>query len=95
MLILSGLTIVFNLCSLCCTSVNPQEFENKQFWEISNDEDDMCQIDDNDEFLQSDVKYRSMMSENIKVMHIGLYYLLYFIIYMQLKTFEKLIFLYM
>ena len=81
MLILSGLTNVCNLCSLCCTTVNSQDLGNKQLWGMSN-EDDMCEIDDNDEFSQSDVKYKSLMSENIEVIEFRS--LLFVIFHMQL-----------
>ncbi|KAK7269332.1 hypothetical protein RIF29_22057 [Crotalaria pallida] len=49
----------------CGTTVNTQDFGNKQLWGV-NDDDDMCEIGDNDEFSQSDVKYRSLMSKDIE-----------------------------
>ncbi|RDX94719.1 Mitogen-activated protein kinase kinase kinase ANP1, partial [Mucuna pruriens] len=48
----------------CCSTVNPLDSGNKQSWGMSND-DDMCVIDD-EEFSQSDVKYKSLMSNNIE-----------------------------
>ncbi|KAE9618964.1 hypothetical protein Lal_00046993 [Lupinus albus] len=50
--------------SLCSTAVNPQDFGNKQLWGVN--DDDMCEIDDNDEFSQNNVKYRSLMSKDIE-----------------------------
>lgn len=41
-----------------------------------NNDDDMCEIDDKDEFSESDVKYKSLMSDNIEV--IGLRSLLFY-----------------
>lgn len=35
---------------------------------MGNDEDDMCEIDDKDEFSESDVKYKSVMADNIEVL---------------------------
>ncbi|OIV90859.1 hypothetical protein TanjilG_15592 [Lupinus angustifolius] len=46
------------------TAVNPQDFGNKQLRGVN--VDDMCEIDDNDEFSQNDVKYRSLMSKDIE-----------------------------
>lgn len=34
---------------------------------MSND-DDMCEIDDKEEFPESDVKYKSLMPDNIEVL---------------------------
>ncbi|XP_061348476.1 mitogen-activated protein kinase kinase kinase NPK1 [Gastrolobium bilobum] len=50
---------------LCRSTVNPQDSGNKQSWGMSND-DDMCEIDDKEEFSESDVKYKSLMSDNIE-----------------------------
>ncbi|CAL0308567.1 unnamed protein product [Lupinus luteus] len=50
---------------LCSSTVNTQGSGNKQLWRMSND-DDMCVIDDKDEFLQCGVKHKSLMSENIE-----------------------------
>ncbi|KAK7258862.1 hypothetical protein RIF29_24450 [Crotalaria pallida] len=50
---------------LCSSTVNPQDSGNKQLWGMSND-DDMCVIDDKDEFLQCGVKNKSLVSENIE-----------------------------
>ncbi|KAK7397208.1 hypothetical protein VNO78_18375 [Psophocarpus tetragonolobus] len=50
---------------LCCSTVNPLDSGNKQSWGMSND-DDMCVIDDKEEFSHSDVKYKSLMSTNIE-----------------------------
>ncbi|KAK7337787.1 hypothetical protein VNO77_18374 [Canavalia gladiata] len=47
-----------------CSTVNPLDSGNKQLWGMSCD-DDMCEIDDK-EFSQSDVKYKSLMSNNIE-----------------------------
>ncbi|XP_027349795.1 mitogen-activated protein kinase kinase kinase NPK1 [Abrus precatorius] len=49
---------------LVCSTVNPQDSGNKQLWGMS-DDDDMCEIDDQ-EFSQSDVKFKSLMSNNIE-----------------------------
>ncbi|KAG4916861.1 hypothetical protein JHK87_054418 [Glycine soja] len=50
---------------LCCSTVNPLDLGIKQSWGMSND-DDMCVIDDKEEFSQSDAKYKSFMSTNIE-----------------------------
>ncbi|OIW17500.1 hypothetical protein TanjilG_22612 [Lupinus angustifolius] len=50
---------------LCSSTVNTQGSGNKQLWRMSND-DEMCVIDDKDEFLQCDVKHKSLISENIE-----------------------------
>jgi len=34
---------------------------------MSNDDDDMCVIDDKEEFSHNDVKYKSLMSTDIEV----------------------------
>lgn len=55
-------------------------------------DDDMCEIDDKDEFSEGEVKFRSLMSENIKVVAL---WSLWFITYLKkLRTFQKLILLY-
>ena len=56
-----------NLCSLCSSTVNPLDSGNKQLWGMSNDDDDMCVIDDKEEFSHNDVKYKSLMSTDIEV----------------------------
>ncbi|KAF7805116.1 mitogen-activated protein kinase kinase kinase NPK1 [Senna tora] len=48
-----------------CSTVHPQETQNRELWGMSND-DDMCEIDDKDEFSEGEVKFRSLMSENIQ-----------------------------
>ena len=78
MVIYSWLTNVCNLCSLCCSTVNPADSGNKQLWGIS-DDDDMCVIDDKDDFSQNDVRYKSLMSENIEVNAFRSLFLVYFI----------------
>ncbi|KAH1259319.1 Mitogen-activated protein kinase kinase kinase ANP1 [Glycine max] len=45
------------------STVNPLDSGNKQSWGMSND-DDMCVIDDKEDFSQSDAKYKSFMSTN-------------------------------
>ncbi|KAG5044298.1 hypothetical protein JHK87_008213 [Glycine soja] len=45
------------------STVNPLDSGNKQLWGMSND-DDMCVIDDKEDFSQSDAKYKSFMSTN-------------------------------
>ncbi|KAG5056096.1 hypothetical protein JHK85_008606 [Glycine max] len=45
------------------STVNPLDSGNKQSWGMSND-DDMCVIDDKEDFSQSDSKYKSFMSTN-------------------------------
>ncbi|TKY61498.1 Mitogen-activated protein kinase kinase kinase ANP1 [Spatholobus suberectus] len=47
------------------STVNLLDSGNKQSWGVSNNDDDMCEIDDK-EFSQSDVKYKSLMSNNIE-----------------------------
>ncbi|XP_028770819.1 mitogen-activated protein kinase kinase kinase NPK1 isoform X2 [Neltuma alba] len=61
----------FEASSASCTSnietpsiVHPEEEENKEYWGMGND-DDMCEIDDKDDFSEGAVKLRSSMSENI------------------------------
>ncbi|KAK7332978.1 hypothetical protein VNO80_29738 [Phaseolus coccineus] len=51
---------------LCSSTVNPLDSGNKQLCGMSNDDDDMCVIDDKEEFSQNDVKYKSLMSTNIE-----------------------------
>ncbi|XP_054800903.1 mitogen-activated protein kinase kinase kinase NPK1 [Prosopis cineraria] len=46
------------------STAHPEEEENKEYWGMDND-DDMCEIDDKDEFSEGAVKVRSSMSENI------------------------------
>ncbi|BAT88079.1 mitogen-activated protein kinase kinase kinase ANP1-like isoform X1 [Vigna umbellata] len=51
---------------LCSSTVNPLDSGNKQLWGMSNDDDDMCVIDDKEEFSHNDVKYKSLMSTDIE-----------------------------
>lgn len=51
---------------LCSSTVNPLDSGNNQFCGMGNDDDDMCVIDDKEEFSQSDDKYKSLMSNNIE-----------------------------
>ncbi|KAK7284349.1 hypothetical protein RJT34_19094 [Clitoria ternatea] len=50
---------------LCCSTANPGDSGNNQLWGMSN-EDDMCVIDDKEDFSQSDIKLKSLMSTNIE-----------------------------
>ena len=51
---------------MCCSALHPQESGGRQFWGMNSD-DDMCLIDDKDEFLEGKNKFRSLMSDDIKV----------------------------
>lgn len=64
------LTHVCNLCSPCCSTVNPPETETKELWGTSND-DDMCEIDDKDDFSEGEAKFKSLMSDDIKVVELS------------------------
>ncbi|CAL0302288.1 unnamed protein product [Lupinus luteus] len=55
-----------NVKSFLCSTEDPQNLGNKQFWGTNNDDDDMCVIDDKDEFLQCGVKQKSSMPENFE-----------------------------
>lgn len=54
-----------NVESLLCSTVNPQNSGNNHLWGMNND-DDMCVIDDNEEFSECDIKYKSLMPDNIE-----------------------------
>ncbi|KAE9593682.1 hypothetical protein Lal_00036500 [Lupinus albus] len=54
-----------NVESFLCSTEDSQDLGNQQLWGMSND-DDMCVIDDKDEFLQCSVKQKSSMPENIE-----------------------------
>ncbi|XP_025603653.1 mitogen-activated protein kinase kinase kinase NPK1 isoform X1 [Arachis hypogaea] len=51
---------------LRCSNLNLEDSGNKELWGISNDDDDMCMIDDDEEFSQNDVKQEPLISENIE-----------------------------
>ncbi|KAJ1417114.1 Serine/threonine-protein kinase, active site [Sesbania bispinosa] len=50
---------------LCGSTINPLDSGNKQSWGMSND-DDMCEIDDEEEFSECDIKCKPLMSDNIE-----------------------------
>ncbi|MED6218650.1 hypothetical protein PIB30_028491 [Stylosanthes scabra] len=51
---------------LRCSNVNLEASGNNELWGLSNDDDDMCMIDDDEEFSQNDVKHGPLTSENIE-----------------------------
>ncbi|XP_019419811.1 PREDICTED: mitogen-activated protein kinase kinase kinase NPK1-like [Lupinus angustifolius] len=54
-----------NVEPFLCSTEDSQDLGNKQLWGMSND-DDMCVIDDKDEFFQCGDKQKSSMPENIE-----------------------------
>ncbi|PNY11898.1 mitogen-activated protein kinase kinase kinase anp1-like protein [Trifolium pratense] len=54
-----------NVESLLCSTENPQDSGNNHVWGMNND-DDMCEIDDKEEFSECNIKYKSLMPDNIE-----------------------------
>ncbi|KAL5060992.1 hypothetical protein RYX36_032596 [Vicia faba] len=52
---------------LCSSTANPEDSGNNQLWGMSNDDDDdMCVIDDKEEFSVCDVKHKSFVPDNFE-----------------------------
>lgn len=64
-----GLKDVCQMDSIRCSSVSPETLLKSDFYRgTSNDDDDMCQIDDQDDiFGDASVKSKSHISNDVKV----------------------------
>ncbi|KAK9292804.1 hypothetical protein L1049_020784 [Liquidambar formosana] len=58
-----GFTNVCNLSDLSCSTLCPDKLsESRHIWGTNNSDDDMCQIDDKDDFMVGEVKSSSVLT---------------------------------